>query len=458
MLKLKKFIIFFTVLFTVQWSRAQFDSHSPYSYFGIGTPVSNTLQNGFAMGGIAHGLRDSCFVNFINPASYASLDVTQLTFAFEGNFLTRIDKGASYNNNNIFINQFGIGVPIIHRHKFVSWGMYLGYAPYSNVGYRLAQTAEVINGSDTLTANYNYTGAGGLNKITWGNGFSLGKNFSLGFNLHYLFGVSNRTRTLELPINMGYLSSRVDERTTVNAVNFDAGFQSYFNFFVKRKSKVADTLRKYQFVIGGTYNYGSSFDAQFSQLGIQYPSTAAAVDTFLLNPDSKGNISMPHSFGLGVLLTNTNIWKVGVDFNYSLWSGFKYFDQPSLSFNDSYSLHLGTEYTPVFADKANAKKGGDFFKHIVYRAGARYNNRFFRPDGNPVDEVAFSLGLGLPFAFDAYWRDEDGKKNTILSYVNLGFEGGFANSRTSGLVNESFFRFTVSLTLRDKWFIKTRYH
>src|SRR5687768_6940626 len=217
MLKLKTFVFFAVFCSMVQLSRAQFDSQSPYSYYGIGTPVSNTLQNGFAMGGIAHGLRDSCFLNPLNPASYASLDVTQLNFGFEGNVLNRLENGQRFTNSSVFINQFGLGIPIMHKHKFVNWGMYLGYSPFSHVGYKLSSSDSITVDTSTtpdtkIYTTHNYTGTGGLNKITWGNGFQLGKNFSLGFNLNYLFGTSNRIRVLELPISQGYLSSRVEEK------------------------------------------------------------------------------------------------------------------------------------------------------------------------------------------------------------------------------------------------------
>ena len=139
MLKLKTVVLFFALGSMVQLSRAQFDSQSPYSYYGIGTPVANTLQNGFAMGGVAHALRDSCYLNSINPASYASLDVTQLTFGFEGNFLNRLENGQSFRNNSVFINQFGLGIPLMHKHKFVNWGMFVGYSPFSHVGYKISR-------------------------------------------------------------------------------------------------------------------------------------------------------------------------------------------------------------------------------------------------------------------------------------------------------------------------------
>ncbi len=473
----------------VQVSRAQFDTQSPYSYYGIGTPVGSTLQNGFGMGSISQALRDSVYVNYLNPASYSSLDVTQLIFGFEGNFLTRTEGDASFNNNSIFINQFGLGIPIIHKHKFLNWGMYLGYSPYSNVGYKLADTADVMFPGDTVTTPvyHNYTGTGGLNRVTWGNGFQLGRNFSLGVNLHYLFGTSNRIRTLELPSSSGYMSSRVEEKTRVNNFSFDVGAQSYFNFRVKkyttpkklvietknekgevvskRDSIIPDSLRKfdykkrYRVVVGGTYNYGSTFTAGFEQLGIQYLSGGVGfgVDTFLLNPDGSGDITMPHGFGAGIALINPGIWMVSADFNYKLWSDFRYFDQPSLVYNNSLSLHLGAEYTPYFpfTDKYGGKRR--FFKNIVYRIGARYNNRYYRPDSNPVDEFGFSFGLGLPFGFSPSY-DEELRKQIIISYINLGIEGGFANSRGSSLVNESFVRFNISVTLRDKWFIKRRYN
>lgn len=465
MQKIKIGIICFLVSCLIQKNYAQFDTQSPYSYYGVGNLVSNTLQNGFAMGGVSQALRDSAFVNPINPASLSSLDVTQLIFGFEGNFLTRTDNGVQYNNNNLFINQFGLGIPVMHKHKFVNWGMYLGYSPYSFVGYKLNDTGTVYIGPDTLLANYDYTGSGGLNRITWGNGFQLGRNFSIGFNLHYLFGISNRVRTLELPSASGYMSSRIDEKTRVNHISFDAGMQGYFNFKVKKflakKEKGDTTARKfinknYGFVIGATYQYGGSFDAGFDQLGIQYLSGNVdfGVDTFLINPEGTGNITMPHGFGGGIALINPGIWNLNVDFNYKFWQDFKYFDQPDLVYYNSFSVHGGFEYIPKFDNKYDKRR---FFKNIVYRLGARYYNRFYRPDTNPVDEVGISFGVGLPFGFSRVFDEELNRKITI-SYINLGFEAGVANSRTSGLINETFVRFAIGVTLRDKWFTKRYYN
>lgn len=452
----------------IQNNFAQFDTQSPYSYYGVGNLVSNTLQNGFAMGGVAHALRDSAFVNPVNPASLSSLDVTQLIFGFEGNFLMRNENGVQRNNNNLYINQFGLGIPIMHKHKFVNWGMYLGYAPYSFVGYKLNDTSTVYIGSDTLLANYDYNGSGGLNRISWGNGFQLGRNFSIGFNLHYLFGNSNRIRTLELPSGSGYMSSRVEEKTSVNHLSFDAGVQGYFNFkvkkFLKKKDKNDTTARLYRernygFIIGATYQYGGSFNAGFDQLGIQYLSGAVdfGVDTFLLKPQGTGNITMPHGFGGGVSLVNPRIWNLNLDFNYKLWQDFKYFDQPDLIYYNSLSLHAGFEYMPWFSDNDRYNRKGRFFKNIIYRLGARYYNRFYRPDTNPVEEVGVSLGFGLPFGFSRVF-DEELNRKIVISYINVGFEAGVANSRSSGLINESFVRFTVGITLRDKWFVKRYYN
>lgn len=479
----QNWLLIIVIFCTAQFSRAQFDTESPYSYYGIGNPVGNPLQNGFAMGGISQALRDSCYINYLNPASYSSNDVTTLIFGFEGNFLTRTDLGQTFNNNNLFINQFGIAIPVIHKHRFLNWGMYLGYAPFSHVGYKLSDSSTVIMGTDTMLARYNYTGAGGLNKLTFGHGFQLGRHLSLGVNLHYIFGTSSRIRTLDLPAASGYLSSRVEEKTRVNSFSFDAGIQTYFQFRVKRyttprryvfpkeegqttfrkdsivpnKNRKFDFNHKYQVVIGASYNFGNSIDAGFEQLGIQYLAGTfnVNVDTFLLNPSASGNITMPHGFGGGISLINPGKWMVSADFNYKMWSAFRYFDQPDLVFTNSFSLHLGAEYTPYFENKYTGKRS--FFKNLVYRAGVRYYNRFYQPDSKPVDEFGFSFGMGLPFGFNKSF-DADANQKIIISYVNFGVEGGVANTRGGGLVNESFFRFTIGVTLRDKWFNKRYYN
>jgi hypothetical protein len=223
------------------------------------------------------------------------------------------------------------------------------------------------------------------------------------------------------------------------------------------RSKWPVVEKVYSFTVGATYNLGHSFGVDFDQLGIQYfaGSVETGLDTFLLTPTTRQSVTIPHSFGAGFTLSNPGVWTVGADFNYGTWSQFSYFDQPGVQYADAWSVNAGVQVTPNYRTRYTGKL--QFFKNIVYRAGARYYSRPLRPDGNPVDEMAVSFGLGLPFGFKKVYSENLDVKN-ILSYINIGVEGGFAQSRNNGVIDETFFRLTVGISLRDKWFTKRKFN
>lgn len=464
-------LVLFTVSFHSGRLSGQTDTQSPYSFYGLGAITQNALPNGFAMGGIYNGLRDSIALNYLNPASYTAIDVTQLTFGFETNLLNFDVNGNPQTSQNLFINQVGMGIPLMNRKKF-GWGMYMGFAPYSQIKYSFSDTTTAIYGTDTITQENVYNGSGGLNKVTLGMAWRIGRHFSFGGNVHYIFGTSDRNRSLSLPISSGYLSSRVQEKTSVNTVFADLGVQYFSTFKVIKRIRPDDTSRAvqndkskwpvierhYHYAIGGTYTLGRTFSAGFDQLGIQYFTSSSVeygLDTFYINPASTGKITTPHSFGTGFTISNPEIWTVGADFNYGLWSQFSYFDQPSAKYYDSWNVSAGVEFRPPFRDRYTGKL--QFLKNIVYRAGLKYFNRPLRPDGNPVDQLGISFGLGLPFAGKKFYSENLDIK-TIYSYINLGIEGGFAQSRNGGTISETYLRFTMAVSLRDKWFIKRKFN
>lgn len=435
---------------------AQFDSQPPSSYYGFGQLQKNQLQNGSGLGGIYHTLRDSAFINYLNPASYTSIDVTQLIFGVEVNSVN--SNGLS--NQAININQFGIGFPIVHKHKFFQWGMYGGFAPFSLNGYKLNDTIERIILPDTFDVYYQYRGTGGFNKITIGNGFQFGRHLSIGANVNFLFGNSTQVFDELMPFSLNFLSTRVQEKTTLNNFTFDFGVQSFFDFKVRKITKKNDkrdtTFTKYNLTFGATYSLGNSFNGRFQKTATQYYNNPqqTPLDTFSLGNATEGGITLPHHIGGGFAISNKGIWTLSTEFNFSTWGGFKYFTQPNLPFFDSYSINTGFDFRPNYRDR---NKNPRFLKNIIYRAGFKYFNRFYRPDSNPVDDFGISFGLGLPVHF-ALAKNAEETVITVPSYINLSFEGGVANSRITNFVNETYFRFTIGFTLRDQWFTKRYYN
>lgn len=442
---------------------------SPYSIYGIGTPQGNPLPNGFAMGGVYNGLRDSLNINFLNPASYSAIDVTQLQAGFETNIFNRQVNNFPLNNVSTFINQVVIGVPVMKRKNF-GWGMALGFMPQTQVGYKIFDTTDLYLPDDTIRMRKQYDGTGGYNRIFLGTGFRIGKGFSFGVNAEFMFGTTQKNRAILFPNGNGLLSSRVQELTRINSINVDAGLQYTVDFiqrvrpYDRSTGKVIDSIprklwktkRILSLTFGATYKLGRSITANYEKLGIQFfnASTEFGVDTFLLEPGSTGRIVLPHYFGFGTQLSNGETWKLLIDFNYASWSQFRYLNEPNSSFFDSYGIATGVEWNPNFKDKYGKRQ---FVKNIIYRGGLRYQNYYLRPDGREVDEIGISFGFALPVNFRRVVTPDLDAKN-VFSYVNLGFEFGFDKSRGSNAINDRFFRLNVTFTLRDKWFIKRKFN
>jgi hypothetical protein len=76
-----------------------------------------------------------------------------------------------------------------------NWGMVVGLIPYSGVGYEIVKDSVYTTAWNTnQTIRNTYTGNGGIDQVFLSNGFQVGKHFSLGVNLSYLFGSLDQNR------------------------------------------------------------------------------------------------------------------------------------------------------------------------------------------------------------------------------------------------------------------------
>ena len=81
---------------------------------------------------------------------------------------------------------------------------------------------------------------------------------------------------------------------------------------------------------------------------------------------------------------------------------------------------------------------------MTYRAGMRYEDTGLVVNGENINEFGISFGVGLPVG-------------RLFSNINVGFEVGSRGTTNAGLVKENFFNTFISLSLNDRWFVKTLY-
>ncbi len=241
---MKNRFIFFFVLFTLKSSffKAQNNTFSPYSRYGLGDITPTTFAHNAGMGGAYIALMpdsgngsaypQAMFINAGNPAAYSRIKFSTLEVG--GTFVNSTFKSSTSSLNKWGANfAYGaLGFPIRKN-----GGASFGIMPYSNVGY---DTKNTTNEAGIGNVSYLYNGTGGLNKAFIGygmmpfqkrlikyrrknlfipdsvkrkshTGYMVGEFFakvlsdlSVGFNANYVFGTIEQDARVVYPSSILY--------------------------------------------------------------------------------------------------------------------------------------------------------------------------------------------------------------------------------------------------------------
>ncbi|CAN5296048.1 membrane protein [soil metagenome] len=411
--------------------------NSPYSRYGIGnlTPQGNILNRG--MGGISAAYADPLTINFINPASYASLGYTTLDVGAEMTSRTLksgtpIDK---FTANNVIISYLQFGFPLLNGNKKalsknIRWAANFGLKPYSKINYKIEQFSR-IPGIDSSATQYE--GTGGINQAFFGTALKI-RNFSIGINAGYLFGTKGySTHRILLNDTVSYISSNSATKTNFGGVFFNAGLQ----YAVKLKNgslkfgaygNVSQKYNASQDIIRETYTYTNA--------GAQI--TLDSVSTI---KNSKGKIQLPATFGAGILLERDH-FLAGVDFETTSWDKYRFYEQKDFVAN-SWTLKAGVQFYPA---NTNSKR---YLEFVKWRAGAYYGNDYIQLN-NKMPEMGITAGAGFPLKLKRSFYE------TQYSVLNIGFEYGSRGNKNNN-VRENIFRITAGFSLSDIWFRRYKY-
>lgn len=377
-----------------------------------------------AMGGISLGLSSPYFVNPSNPATYASFDT--LSFVFDvgayGSQSKLMTTAQSQSTNFASLAYLKFGFPVTRW-----WRSSFGLLPYSNTGYQMLDK-QVEENIGSVTRNYQ--GVGGINRFYLGNSIALNKNFSLGFNLNYLFGTIEKSSATTFPDSAYRMNYKLKTSTRVHDISLDYGL------FYKRQG-----TKGYQLGAGLVFSNGANISASEDRLGYRYffsnTGVDNVIDTVFNEAMVKGKITIPSFVGGGITFGKTEKWLVGADYQWQMWNKYSYFGVED-SLKNSMRISLGGQYTPSLSTISG------YFQRITYRAGFRYSNSFLELRGQQIDEFGISFGMGLPIP-------------RTRSTVNLSAEIGTRGTTNENLIKENFVRFTLGLSVFERWFIIRKY-
>lgn len=419
---------------------AQSGTNSPYSQFGYGRLADQSQGFNRGMNGVGLAFREHNQVNYINPASYSSID--SLTFIFDIGMSLQMtnfkENGKSKNANNA---DFEYAVGSFRLVKNV--GMSFGMLPFTNVGYNFSNTSSIPDytiapsTANETTNTQSYSGSGGLHQLFVGAGWQTPiKGFSFGMNASYLWGtVSNYVISTYSDTYVKALAKQYS--TTVRSYKLDFGAQ--YSHTLKNKDVAT---------VGLTFAPGHDLAANPECLVIASNSQSSVNDSTKMT--AYDGCSIPTQWGLGFSYKHANKWLLGLDYTLQTWSSVKF---------PVYGEHNGTTgyntQTDVFSDRHRINFGGEYCRNeegrnfsdkLRYRFGMGYTSPYLKINGNNgPKEFSMSAGVGIPI------------KNTWnnRSTLNIGFQ--WQNLSGNNLLTENTFLINVGITFNERWFAKWKF-
>lgn len=489
-------------------SPAVLSTVSPYSRFGLGDFQMNggLINNGMGGGGI--GLRNDSLIpqyyNMLNPASLTSQPLVAYEVSLVSNTVQLRNATSSGIFNRTTLGNFSLAFPVTKW-----WGAGLGMVPYSAVGYNVSTTDTL---QDIGPVTYKYEGSGGINQVFISNGFrpfagaprhyllsekyaklkltgdtakmkkSLRcrnnlSNISIGFQASYLFGSLENVRRDVFPDTSYTFNTKITKRTVFRDAYLSYGLQYSFRF---RKSlnplyrKLADTLVTDTKFFDNTFYYRNNGKPDSARLFIQKPGirmTFGAIfslpteitvssdllaqtyrqvgtieqfkDTVYNAAGTPGRVLIPAMGGVGFALKKDYKWMFQADYMTQLWSQMTYLGETS-TLKNAHRVTAGFQYQPKQAGE------GGYMSIVQYRLGVRYYQTSLELRGNQLTEMSVNFGLALPVPY----RTKLGEPLTRLS---MSFEYGTRGTTEASLIREDFFRFTIGVTINDRWFAQYKY-
>jgi hypothetical protein len=411
MLMMKYFFIFLFLTFGgVAFSQNIYNS--PYSIYGLGITNDrmSTLNRG--MGGTGIAVRDGFNLNYLNPASYGSIaspvsSVFEMGFYVERNDYRTTDLSESRTNGSLS--------NINYWFKFLpQWSSTVGLTPFSSVSYKINTTRQLGGISEV---DYRYEGDGTISRLYWGNGFSIGKNLSLGLNISYIFGTISRRESVNTLNQASTLT--YENRINTNKFDWDAGLQ-YEVHLKKDKSLVMG-------VIGDTE---STFQGNQKNYLLDGP-----LDTLRTSKGEKLSYKIPQSYGFGLALqTSRSI--VAADLKFDHWNAVNN-EHQNVTFLDVWKFSMG------YMNRGNPD-AISYLGAVSFRAGFHVQRYPLKIKDINLPWWGLSAGISMPM-FDN------------RSSINISYSFDSLGTTQHGLILQQSQHIMFDVVIRDLWGVRRKF-
>lgn len=413
-------ILLALLLFVAGIAEAQNNTNSPYTRYGYGELNNLGSANSRGMGGVSYGLRDKDYTNFVNPASYTSID--SLTFIFDGGLTL---QNTNFSNGTLKTNAKNTSLDYLTMHfRFGKrLAMSMGLLPFSNVGYNFSKS------SDTDTTNpyaLTYAGDGGLHQLYGGLGFKILNNLSIGANFSYLWGGISHNLYQSFTENTQIMGFTRIDKLDVRSYKIDLGAQ-YTYEIGKNQSLTLGVV----YTPGHDLNNSSTVEDILSN----YDSSLSSSVTYSeVVRDTIVTCGIPDMLGIGIAYKYSDKLTLGLDATLAQWNEVTFMN--SKSFVNSKKLAVGLEYIPN-------NLGRSYLSIIRYRLGGFYSKPYYTVNNATVKEYGVTAGFGLPIP----------QSRSILS-----ISGQYVHTKgnAQNMLSQDMLRVCIGLTFNERWFFKRK--
>ena len=425
--------VFLIIGVSVSAQEGAYGAYSPYSIFGIGELEKEGNAYNKSMGGTGIATRNRRFINYTNPAAVTARD----TLSFLADFgleqkNTIYSQGDLRSANNTFnIHNFVMSFPIYRSSAFM-----VGLTPFSDVGYdfsSIEKDQDIIGNTGNIS--YNSRGTGSIYQVFVGAGVTFWKKLSLGAEYLYYFGNIDRITRMDYS-NSSFRSVRTGSELSLNG---SAG-----KFGLQFEQKLGGDV---SMIVGATYRMSAQMKGYATNY--RYATQSSVLDTLKHSVDTLayGNLCFGDEIGVGISLNGGDKWHAEFNYLRSGWGnsgmdnapGFSAIGEAKFSTTTSQSFRVGFEIVP------NRNDIRYYMKRCAYRAGAYYDQAYYKLDGNNVNSMGITLGVTLP-VFRWY--------NGLTFGVDLGQKA----SVRDGMVRERYAKLAIGFNIHDIWFQKPRYN
>ncbi len=436
MTKIKLFIASFVLVLTTSMGAIAQQTETavlnPYSQYGLGSLSTLGTAATKGMGGAGIANRERFMMNLLNPASYNATDRQNVLFSASGSGTNNYLKSDGKTNSHNYFSLGHVGMQVRLSKKF---GFGFVIAPYSDMGYEISKTVaqnDVI--TDIGNVRYDFTGSGGVAQFKAGFAGEIFKGFNLGINYVYYVGSFDKSSYSVFSNYVGtmpHMNIYESYSSEVSVSSFEVGAQyrtkvgelAWLNFGATFQPKATSNLETSEIIANG------------------YSSSALSDYNIIKDEEYFEKYYIPMKMGFGVNYITSKL-SVSLDYTFEGWDGsFPDNKDLTVSYQDRNVIRLGAQYIPNRFDIRST------LKRWSYRAGFSYGNSYVVKNGVKTNDIAASLGLGIPIEKD--WFSE----------ISVAAEFGQSGTLSSNLVRNNYIKLNIGITFAARrWFVRFKYY